>query len=113
MKITSLFPSTSLEESLRKSSKLYVEEIAGAPKSLLLQALTRPLLIIAPSGAIEDWRYDLTFLLNSPPLILPAWDTLIGEEILPNADLVGKRMQTLYALSQRSHPDLLVEIGCA
>ena len=88
---------------LRKGESLLLEGLWDSPKSLLAaliaQELKRPVLILT-SGVEEDRLYEnLEQLIPGQLLELPAWDTLPGEEMEPSIDLIGKRYETLSALS--------------
>lgn len=111
--IGSTSPSLALleEEALRGSSFL-LEGLWSAPKAYLAERLrqkTHKHIVLVTGGVQEDRLFeDLSYFSKAPPLELPAWETLPGEDIAPSPDILGKRFEALHALSQKSSPSLLL-----
>ncbi|MEL7431545.1 MAG: transcription-repair coupling factor [Chlamydiota bacterium] len=107
-----LFPDSpsSVLQALDLPSNICLEELTGSSKSLLLSALAkkRPILLITTKKDEEELFSDLSFFLKRAPLLFPAWDTLIGENIPPNADIVGRRMETFYKILTAKEPPVVI-----
>ncbi len=105
MSLTSIELSPSLqhfEQALLNEKALLVEELWESPKAALLalsfKRLGKPILVITGGAREERLAVDCLFFGLAQVLEFPAWETLPGEEIAPNSDIVGKRLEILAEL---------------
>lgn len=97
---------------LSEKKSLFLEKVDDAPLAFLIaflhKTLQKPILLLS-KGIHEDRLFeDISFFSTSTPLELPQWDVLPGSGITPSLDLVGKRLETILALSQASSPPIVV-----
>lgn len=101
-----------LDEEASRGSSLLLEGLWSSSKAYLAERLRRKThkhILLVTGGVREDRLFDdLSHFSEQPPLELPAWETLPGEEIPPSPDILGKRFEALYALCQREDPSLLL-----
>ena len=101
-----------IEKAVETERSLLFESLWDGPKAvlslLLLKHLKKNILIIT-GGERETRLYDdLTFFSEKDVLSFPAWETLPGEEIIPSADIIGKRFEILNTLLKDSHPQIIL-----
>lgn len=108
-----MFPFVSYETFLQEYQQkeaLHLEKSPPAAKALLAAKLqeTSDVVVITSGQNEEDFLQNLSALLKEEPLHLPAWETLIGEDISPSPDIIGKRMHTLYELLHKKKKKVVV-----
>lgn len=100
------------KQSLENEPSLLIETLWDAPKAALAAIaleVTKKNIIIISGGTREDRLFDdLTYFSGEDILEFPAWETLPGEEIPPSPDIVGKRFEILYRLSQEKTPRIIL-----
>ncbi len=100
----------SLEKIVREEPSLLIEHLWDAPKAALLalvqKATHQPIVVITESSREERLLDDLPYFGLDAPIEFPSWETLPGEEITPSPDIVGKRLEILFDLSQRCQTTL-------
>src|SRR5258708_6632515 len=109
----SLNKSSSLEqfsEIVQKEPSLLVEELWDGSKAALIwliaKATNKHVLVIC--GHSYDRLYDDISFFPTKAIDFPSWETLPGEEIAPNVDLVGKRLQVLHSIMNDLGPHLIL-----
>jgi transcription-repair coupling factor (superfamily II helicase) len=100
------------QNTLKGGGSLLLEGLWDSPKALLaalaVQITGRSVLFIT-GGTREDRLFDdLAQITPGSALEFPAWETLPGEEIAPSPDIIGKRFETLYLLSQKKTPSIVL-----
>ena len=97
-----------LEEKGAKEPSLLIENLWDAPKALIACALGeithKHVLFISGIERESALFQDLSYFSKKPPLSFPSWETLPGDEIPPNRDIIGKRLEILYHLTQSKDP---------
>ncbi|MBI3212090.1 MAG: transcription-repair coupling factor, partial [Simkania negevensis] len=100
------------KKALEESSSLLLESLWDTPKAslihLLLEFRGKNLLVITGGEREDHLIQDLKLLSPFSPYLFPAWDTLPGEEMSPNLDLVGKRFEVLHQLLTQKGPHLIL-----
>jgi transcription-repair coupling factor (superfamily II helicase) len=91
---------------------LLIEGLWDAPKGVLLNllqtTLKKGLLVVSSEGNEVRLSADARYFGVRHLLEFPSWETLPGDEIAPSPDLVGKRLETLYALAQAKEPPCII-----
>ena len=99
-------------EKIAETPALFLEGLWDSVKALLLaesaKAQARHIVVI--SGGENESRLldDLAHFCKHPPIEFPAWETLPGDEIPPNVDIVGRRLSILQKLLTAKEPLILV-----
>jgi transcription-repair coupling factor (superfamily II helicase) len=97
---------------MEKEPSLLVEGLWDAPKALLIQKIVAAQgknVVVITGGERENRLYDdLSYFGVEKILEFPSWETLPGEEISPSPDILGKRFNILYTLSERKGPQVLL-----
>ncbi len=118
-------PSAEITEALRKSPSLqHFEQALAHEKALLVeglwpsakatllalahQTLNKTIVVITGGMREERLASDCLYFGLSQVLEFPAWETLPGEDIAPNADIVGKRLEILAQLAGDKLPRILI-----
>jgi transcription-repair coupling factor (superfamily II helicase) len=100
-----------LKKTLTTDSLLF-EGIGEAPKAYLLeklQAVTNKDLIIITSEAHENPLFqDLSFFSKNQVLEFPSWEALPGEELPPSRDIMGRRLEVLNKLKNKTETVILL-----
>lgn len=98
----------------QENTSFLVERMFSSAKALLIQLaqqkLSCPILILSGGTRKENWLSDLSFFCQKTPLELPSWEILPSEKISPSFDIMGKRLSTLYALTQEKAPLVITPI---
>ena len=101
-----------LEEKGAKEPSLLIENLWDAPKALIACALGeithKHVLFISGIERESALFQDLSYFSKKPPLSFPSWETLPGDEIPPNRDIIGKRLEILYHLTQSKDPQIIL-----
>jgi transcription-repair coupling factor (superfamily II helicase) len=90
---------------VRGEKVVCVSGLAGSGKTLLLAYLKKnlglPFLVITPKPEEALKIYDdlVSFLGQESTRFFPAWETLPYEMKIPDSEVVGKRLETLYDLA--------------
>jgi transcription-repair coupling factor (superfamily II helicase) len=96
--------------------KVLVSGLVGSGKSLLLAYLKRELaspLLVITSGAEESWKmYEdlVSFLGEGEVRLFPTWEILPYEFKVPQGEIVGRRLETLYDLAAGKTPVVVTTI---
>lgn len=105
--VTQLLKSDSLAfflKSLGKEPSLLIEGLWEAPKAALIaliqKELKKNILFITKEQQETKLLDNLDYFDVAGYFDFPSWETLPGEEIPPSPDIVGKRLEILYQLSQ-------------
>ncbi len=95
-------------QKLSHKKSLVLEKIGSSAKIFLLQRLMelqkRPILVITTDTEEGSLALDAQFFSIKPLWHFPAWDTLPGDALDPNLDLVGERLKLLHSLASFSSP---------
>ncbi|MCH9612929.1 MAG: Transcription-repair-coupling factor [Chlamydiia bacterium] len=87
------------QEVLKEKKSLLFEELFDFPKGVLAEFTQGKNVLVISSGERESRLYeDLRFLSRRKMVEFSAWETLIGEEIRPSFDIMGKRLDILHQL---------------
>lgn len=95
---------------LEDSPSILIERLWDTPKALLsaiAQKATQKHILYVFAKKDDRLLQSLNFFLGKEPLELPAWETLPGENIAPSSDISGKRLSTLYEVTQSKKPLIL------
>jgi transcription-repair coupling factor (superfamily II helicase) len=109
LKHESLRPLLELFNAEGKETSLLVETLWETPKALLallIQQVTKKHVLII-SGKKEDRLLDNFAFFQEEILDFLPWDTLPGEDISPNLDISGKRLEILYKISTEKKKHIL------
>jgi transcription-repair coupling factor (superfamily II helicase) len=93
----------------RGEKVIYVSGLAGSGKALLLAHLKKnlalPLLVITskPEEALKIYDDLVSFLGQETTRLFPAWEILPYEMKIPDSEVVGRRLETLYDLATRKN----------
>ena len=102
--VRSLSSIQAIVQNIKQEKSLLFERLWDAPKailSLLLLHEGKKNVLIITGGERETRLYDdLCFFSKDPVFSFPSWETLPGEEIPPNPDILGKRFDILRMVSQ-------------
>jgi transcription-repair coupling factor (superfamily II helicase) len=97
---------------LEKNSSFVVEGLSEATKSELIflsQKTTKKNIIVITGGMGEERLYNNLCSLSPFPVIeFPSWETFPGENISPSPDIIGRRLEVLYALTKTKDPIILL-----
>lgn len=94
-----MLPEKALLTGLSESAKAFLAKEELKNKDILLIV----------EGIDEDKLFqNLSYFCPTPPLEMPAWETLPGEKIAPSPDIVGKRMETLETLLRKKAPSIVL-----
>lgn len=97
---------------LQSEEALLFEQLWDAPKALLallaLKKLGRPVLILSGEEREEHLLEALLFFDPRCAELFPAWESLPGEGIPPNPDVVGRRFQLLSQLDKGEAPGIIL-----
>jgi len=94
---------------LQTHSSLLFENIWDGPKSVLISlAAHQKNILILTGGTREDRLFENLSYFMKVPLEFPSWETLPSEDIPPSPDIVGKRFEVLYSLSQKKGPHIIL-----
>ncbi|MCB1117513.1 MAG: DEAD/DEAH box helicase, partial [Chlamydiia bacterium] len=77
---------------------MLIENVWTSAKAYLLAQRKESTILVISSHVDEALLCDLTYFSNRLLLDFPSWETLPEEEITPNADIVGKRLEILSRL---------------
>jgi transcription-repair coupling factor (superfamily II helicase) len=90
-----------LMEGLPSSAKAYFV-------SMLCEKLQLPVIVITGGIGEDGWIINSSFFSKQKPIELPAWEVLPGENITPNADIMGTRLKALQKLSEKQKAQTLI-----
>ena len=95
---------------LQSCSSLLFENIWDGPKSVLisLAAAQNKNIVILTGGVREDHLFENLSFFTRAPLEFPSWETLPSEGIAPSPDIIGKRLEVLYSLTQKKGPHIIL-----
>ncbi|MBS3903976.1 MAG: transcription-repair coupling factor [Simkania sp.] len=101
----------SFHQAVTDHKDLLVEGLWDAPKAALLtlaqDALHQNILILTGGAREERLLDDCSYFGIREVLEFPAWETLPGEDIAPSTDIVGRRLDILYKLTQPHQPNIV------
>lgn len=110
-----MFNSPSLEQFsafIKQETSLVIEELWDAPKAALLklivQSTQKNILFITADSRESKLLDDCPYFHLSHVYDFPSWETLPGEEIEPNPDIVGKRFQIFHELLCNNSAKIIV-----
>ncbi len=112
MVLESLKNSTEMERFKKiflEADALAVENLGSGAAALTIakiQETTRKNILIVTSGA-RDLLNDLPFF-GIEGRDFPAYETLPGEDMAPSKDIIGKRLEILFALIESKKPEVVV-----
>jgi transcription-repair coupling factor (superfamily II helicase) len=99
-----------IRESLVRGEKVIpISGLAGSGKALLLahlkRNLTPPFLVITatPEEALKIYDDLVSFLGQEATRLFPAWEILPYEMKIPDSEIIGRRLETLYDLILRKN----------
>lgn len=99
-------------ESVKKEKSLLFEGLWDAPKAAMIYALlnrSKKDIVIITGGERESKLFeDLLFFQKDNIFEMPSFEALPGEEILPSADVMGRRLELLYKLANKTGPVILL-----
>ncbi|MES2345186.1 MAG: transcription-repair coupling factor [Chlamydiota bacterium] len=99
-------------EAFSKEPSLLIEGLWDCPKALLIDQIaksTHKNVIVITGGERENRLFDDLLYFGTKNLLeFPSWDTLPGEEILPSADILGKRYEILFSLQEKKKNTILL-----
>ncbi len=111
-KIETLPSIHAIKQAIATEKSLLFEGLWDAPKailSLLLLNNVKKNVLIITGGERETRLYDdLCFFSEKTIFSFPAWETLPGEEIIPNPDIIGKRFEILSSLLTSHDPHIIL-----
>ncbi len=91
---------------------LTIEKLWDAPKALLALIAREHLKsnIVFITGQREEMRLldDLSFFHSEAIYPFPSWETLPSDDITPSPDLVGRRFEILYNITDCTTPSILL-----
>jgi len=88
---------------------IYISGLAGSGKALLLAHLKKhldlPFLVITakPEEALKIYDDLVSFLGQEAIRLFPAWEILPYEMKIPDSEVIGRRIETLYDLASRKN----------
>jgi transcription-repair coupling factor (superfamily II helicase) len=97
------------EALVRREKAIYISGMAGSGKALLLAHLkknfTLPFLVITPKPEEALKIYDdlVSFLGQEKTRLFPAWEILPYEMKIPDSEVIGRRLETLYDLALKEN----------
>ena len=104
-------------ENFAKSKSFLLEQHTFSSKSLFIDFLQKqyncPVLIITSGMCEENFYNDLESLTGEEIYEFPSWEILPGEDLLPSADVIGKRIHILHQLLTTKKPPILLAPLCA
>ena len=111
-KIETLSSIQAIKQAVQTEKSLLFEGLWDASKailSLLLLHHVKKNVLIITGGERETRLYDdLSFFSKGDVFSFPAWETLPGEEIVPSADIIGRRFEILNALLNKNKPKIIL-----
>jgi transcription-repair coupling factor (superfamily II helicase) len=94
---------------VRREKAIYISGMAGSGKALLLAYLKKnldsPFLVITskPEEALKIYDDLVSFLGQKITRLFPAWEILPYEMKIPDTEVIGRRLETLYDLALREN----------
>jgi len=97
---------------LQRGASGTIDGAWGSACALVAAALTRetagPLLVVLPRiNGVDDFAADLAALLETPPVVFPAWETL-PREVTSKDAIFGTRLRVLEQIESTTPPRVIV-----